>query len=592
MRAGSPRRVGVPRGPRQRSAGTTEPLGAPSWLDTAQLKPDQPGHHDLLLDSAIHRRAFAPTRLAYSRGLRMADLPSGVVTFLFTDIEGSTRLVKQFRERWGEVVGEHQRLLRGAFANHRGHEVDTQGDSFFVVFPRARDAVLAAVEGQRALLSHPWPDGAQLKVRMGIHTGQAAATDGRYTGLAVHRAARIGAAGHGGQVLVSQATQTLLEDEEEDLGISLGDLGEQRLKDLDRPVRLYQVGAEGLPAEFPPLRYEAELAQAAEAVLAAPSRRRRWFLLGGAGSVVAAAVAAAVVLLAEGGGAITVRPNAVGVINPGSNKVVDQVPVGARPSAITPGASSIWVANVEDRTLARIDPFGRSLRRYITLQRTPTDAAYGEGAVWVANGLLGTVQRVDTDFNTVGDPIDTGAGRAGDGSIAVGGGTVWFASGNSIVVGVDPASGRVTHALFARAGPAAVSVGFGSVWVANQDDNTLSRFDADTGALLKTFTVGRRPSGIAVGGGAVWVTDEGDDRVSRIDPASNSQITIDVGDGPTGIAFGLGAVWVANSRDGTVSRIDPDTNLVTAKAHVGNRPQGVAVAGGVVWVSVRATASG
>src|ERR671936_2228942 len=184
----------------------------------------------------------------------MHDLPSGAVTFLFTDIEGSTRLVKQFRDRWAAVLVDHQRLLREAFASHGGREVDTQGDSFFVAFGSARDAVLAAVEGQLAILSHPWPDGLQLKVRMGIHTGQATASDGRYTGLAVHRAARICAAGHEGQVLVSQATQTLIEDEEEDLNISLRDLGVRQLKDLDRPVRLYQVSAPELPAQFPPPR--------------------------------------------------------------------------------------------------------------------------------------------------------------------------------------------------------------------------------------------------------------------------------------------------------------------------------------------------
>ena len=182
----------------------------------------------------------------------MTDLPRGAVTFLFTDIEGSTRLVKQLRGDYGEVLAAHQQLLRQAFANHGGHEIDTQGDAFFVVFSSAREAVLAAVEGQRALTGYPWPNGTQVKVRMGIHTGQAAPVDGRYTGLAVHRAARICAAGHGGQVLVSQATQTLLEDEEEDLAVSLDDLGAQRLKDLDRPVQLYQVAGPGLESEFPP----------------------------------------------------------------------------------------------------------------------------------------------------------------------------------------------------------------------------------------------------------------------------------------------------------------------------------------------------
>ena len=130
----------------------------------------------------------------------------------------------------------HQRLLRAAFAAHSGHEIDTQGDSFFVAFASARDALLAAVEGQQALLSHPWPHGVHVKVRMGLAYGPSGGYGWPLHGLAVHRAARIGAAGHGGQVLVSQAAQTLLEDEEEDLHIFLQDLGEQRLKDLDQPV--------------------------------------------------------------------------------------------------------------------------------------------------------------------------------------------------------------------------------------------------------------------------------------------------------------------------------------------------------------------
>ena len=105
----------------------------------------------------------------------MIEQPTGAVTFLFTDIEGSTRLVKQLRDGYGAVLREHQRLLREAFAAHAGYEVDTQGDSFFVAFANARDALLAAVEGQRALRSHSWPDGVEIKVRMGLHTGQASA---------------------------------------------------------------------------------------------------------------------------------------------------------------------------------------------------------------------------------------------------------------------------------------------------------------------------------------------------------------------------------------------------------------------------------
>src|SRR6266508_417786 len=143
----------------------------------------------------------------------VAELPTGTVTFLFTDVEGSTALLKQLRDRYGEAMSEHQRILRAAFDEAGGREVDTQGDSFFVAFRRAKDAVAAAVTAQRALAEHRWPDGADLRVRMGIHTGEPAVGEERYLGLAVHRAARIGAAGHGGQILLSQATRELLRDD-------------------------------------------------------------------------------------------------------------------------------------------------------------------------------------------------------------------------------------------------------------------------------------------------------------------------------------------------------------------------------------------
>ncbi len=185
----------------------------------------------------------------------MTELPHGTVTFLFTDIEGSTALLRQLRDGYGDVLGEHQRLLRGAFEDAGGAEIDSQGDSFFFSFRKAREAVIAAVTGQRALQEHEWPDGVQLRVRMGIHTGEASLSENRYHGLAVHRAKRICDAGHGGQILLSQASQHLLEDEEEPLpGCTLLDLGRQRLKDFDRPVGIFQLAAKDLATDFPELR--------------------------------------------------------------------------------------------------------------------------------------------------------------------------------------------------------------------------------------------------------------------------------------------------------------------------------------------------
>ena len=183
----------------------------------------------------------------------MSGLPGGAVTFLFTDIEGSTRLVKLLRERYAQVLAEHRRLVRAAIAGQQGIEVDTQGDAFFAVFAGAKQAVLCALEIQRVLAAQDWPAGAPVRVRIGIHTGQAVPAAGGYTGLAVHRAARICAVARGGQVLVSQATQMIIEDEEEqEPGFALVDLGERTLKDLDRPVRLFELAAPGFAPQDSP----------------------------------------------------------------------------------------------------------------------------------------------------------------------------------------------------------------------------------------------------------------------------------------------------------------------------------------------------
>jgi predicted ATPase/class 3 adenylate cyclase len=182
----------------------------------------------------------------------MVERPSGTITFLFTDIEQSTRLLLELgADRYRVVLEDHRRLLREAFALHNGHEVDTQGDAFFVAFHRPQDSVAGALDAQRALVAHAWPDGRDLRVRMGIHTCDATSTAEGYVGIGVHRGARICAVGYGGQVLVSQTTRDLLD---EDSGIVFADLGEHRLKDLMRPQRLFQVVDPDLPSRFPPLR--------------------------------------------------------------------------------------------------------------------------------------------------------------------------------------------------------------------------------------------------------------------------------------------------------------------------------------------------
>jgi predicted ATPase/class 3 adenylate cyclase len=175
------------------------------------------------------------------------ELPTGTVTFLFTDIEGSTRLLADLGDAYAGVLEEHRRAIRAAFARSGGVEVDTQGDAFFVAFGRAKDALAAAAEAQRALAGGP------VRVRMGVFTGEPIRAGDGYAGMDVHRAARMAAAGHGGQVLVSESTRRLVAD---DLAkeYALLDLGEHRLKDLSASQRIFQLAAEGLQREFPPLR--------------------------------------------------------------------------------------------------------------------------------------------------------------------------------------------------------------------------------------------------------------------------------------------------------------------------------------------------
>ena len=182
----------------------------------------------------------------------MHQLPTGTVTLLFTDIEGSTNLLQRLGERYAGVLKECRRLLRLAFQQGHGYEVDTQGDAFFVVFERAADAVSAAVNAQRALFQAHWPGGEVVRVRMGLHTGEPQPLDEGYVGLDVHRAARIMSTAHGGQVVLSQATRTTVAH---DLPAEVGlrDLGEYQLKDISGLSRLYQLVVPDLPANFPPL---------------------------------------------------------------------------------------------------------------------------------------------------------------------------------------------------------------------------------------------------------------------------------------------------------------------------------------------------
>jgi class 3 adenylate cyclase len=187
--------------------------------------------------------------------MQRPQLPEGTVTFVFTDIEGSTRLLQELGdESYGRVSADHRRLVRESFGARGGSEIDTQGDAFFFSFARARDAVAAAVDAQRALHHHAWPAKSEVRVRMGLHTGEPQVGDEGYLGLDVVRAARISAAGHGGQILISETTRALLGNELPD-GVAVHDLGTQHLKDVQHE-HIYELTIDGRMASPRPLKTE------------------------------------------------------------------------------------------------------------------------------------------------------------------------------------------------------------------------------------------------------------------------------------------------------------------------------------------------
>jgi YVTN family beta-propeller protein len=365
--------------------------------------------------------------------------------------------------------------------------------------------------------------------------------------------------------------------------------------------RLQQAILEEDPALEPPPHAAAEPAKAtgARAIAVRGSHRgRRWLVLGAA-ALVAAVAAVAVFEATKGGssaGLASLSADSVGRIDARTNRLVAEIPVGARPSAIAYADGSLWVANLDEGTVSRVDPRQRRVVHNVATGTAPTAIAAGNGAVW-AIGSDGFLRRIDPGFNSVsrqiriyspGSLLTSGSTAAG---VAVRNGSVWTATGAFFsrprVTRVDATRNRVAHTFATGRSPAAIAAGFGALWVADNFENTVSRIDPS--GIVTATPVGHEPEAIAVGEGAVWVVDRGDNAVVRIDPSTSSPTAkIPVGDGPSAIAVGANAVWVANSRDGTVSRIDPARNVVVKKIHVGNSPAGIAVAAGSVWVTSQA----
>jgi YVTN family beta-propeller protein len=381
------------------------------------------------------------------------------------------------------------------------------------------------------------------------------------------------------------------------------------------PKELDTVLARALAKE-PGRRYRSagELVAAARSALRLvdappPPARRSRLLLAGAGALallLAAAAVAAILLTRGEGGLASVSPNSVGVIDTASNRLVAEVPVGIDPESIAVGEGGVWVANVEDETVSRIDPADPSARpRTIPVGDYPSDLAVGAGSVWAALGALAELVRINPGQNTAASPtpalgegVACGNPRA---SVTLGGGFLWFVCESADLGRVDVSSGKAVR-IGLEAGLltsptsllpefADVAFGLGSLWIVNRAGNAVIELDPASSQELGPIMAGQGPAAIAVGEGTLWVANFEDDTVTRIAVAEGRapvQISLPVGDGPVDLTVGEGGVWVANQLDRTVMRLEPETGRVLATIAVGNEPQRIAAGAGSVWVTVRA----
>ena len=580
----------------------------------------EPGEELRRLERAI--LGHDPSLAAWGRPAESgqpAHVPSGTVTFVFTDIEASTRLVQRLGDDYGALLERHHDLVRNVLGEHGGEEVDTQGDAFFFAFRRARDAVRGAVELQKHIADTRWPADAIIRIRVGIHTGEPGIAETGYHGLDVVRAARISGSAHGGQILVSSATRDLVGAALED--VTFLDLGEHRLKDLEHSQRIFQVLAPGLEADFPPLTTtdaarvmtisgrEHELASAAEAALETEERRVRLFrrsrIVAAAGALILLAAAVAIgiaVTSGSEGSAVTVAPDSVAVLDT-DGKLVGDVPIGGRPISLAMDDDAVWVANADDGTLLRIDRETYEVVETIGLGADVNSVAVGFGSVWVAGGNSENVFRIDPRENAIEETIQLGKADPLRPDpvffVAAGRKAVWVTQGSN-VLRIDPRTNKATKTIAlpsATSGlhpvPVDLGAGGGNVWVPMQDER-LVRIDEGASAISATTQLPGEGFSPDVGAGGLWlILGTETPQVSKLDPSNLTQTasipfpSTKPEDFPVDLATAAGTVWVVDHGRSLVWRIASTTAKAEQVATVGYHPISVAAAPDTVWVGVQ-----
>jgi YVTN family beta-propeller protein len=537
-------------------------------------------------------------RQAYAVPVAEGPSSAPVRTFLIADMRGYTRFTQeQGDEAAGRLAAEFARLSRSAVESHDGELIELRGDEALCVFGSARQALRAAVELQTSFRRREDDRPAfPLPIGIGLDAGEAVATEGGYRGGALNTASRLCTLAGPGEILATETVVSLARRLE---GITYVDRRPVRLKGLEKPVRVIEVRSE---QELPP----------PPQISGAPplATRRRVVLAVAAGLALLAVVVLGVILL-TGEESVVAQPNSVVVIDPSSNEVIDSIPVGESPGPMTFAGDILWVANLNDGTLSKVDPRSREETKTVGLgepgssESLPPRLAGDDDDLWVVKDCFRQLLRMDPEDGSIGQNLTLLSGPLGSRSfyscaLAKAPGSVWIAIDTPYqLVRVretadEPASiaQRIPLPIGVRTG---IALGAGSVWVSERANPegfatrraAIRRIDAETGEI-KTIKVDEGPEAIVFAYGSVWVVNGSANTLLRIDPQTNQVVReIPVGKSPSAVAAGAGALWVTNTGDGTVSRVDPETRSVTNTIDIGHRPLGVLVHDDLVWVTVR-----
>ena len=519
------------------------------------------------------------SRTSKDAGGEPAD-PS-IRTFLIADVRGYTAYTqREGDEAAALLAARFAEVTREVVAGHGGVLLELRGDEALVVFTSARRGIRAALALQEAFVDETLSDSTLvLPVGIGLDAGEAVAVEGGYRGGALNLAARLCGRAGPGEVLASQEVTHLARHLS---GVRYESRGRLDLKGMSGQVPVVRVVLD--PTD--PTRESAFRSAVAPPRPPRTSRRR----LLTAGALVLVLLAAAGVYAAnqasETSAGLSVGDR-VDLVDVGSGRVLHQVRLGRRPSAIAWGAGSLWAANAGDGTVSRIDADSRAVRASIDVGGQPTGVVVAGGFVWVTDQDGQAVAQINPDVARVVNTVQVGNRPTG---IAAGPSGVWVAnSADGTVTQIDPRTGVVGATVDVGNLPTGVVVTPETVWVTNNADGTVSAVDAKTRSLRGSYPVGNGPAGIVSSAGSLWVATTLDGALARLDPETGVVTTkIQVGNGPTGVVATRGAVWVSNEFGATVVRVDPGSGQVDKTVRVGGAPHGLARADGQVWV----TASG